>query len=286
MFSFLKKIKVRINFWLDRVLEECDQSMMGAGNFSVNWGRPFFNGFFRLIGDLCLMFRAFPRTSVYRFQGNRWKIIYIGSKEYLVEIPPMFFENEIVQLDLIDRVAIWNIKKKARNFLKEGTDLVICESCRILNYNFSSKIVFTYPNWVNQQLNIPEKLEDFLAGPILEDKRRQINKANRFSTGWYFTQAEEDYKFFHYKMYLPFISTRHEERAMLSNYEDQYKHWLRKGGLIMITEDGEPIAGLICIKTGNEMYAIEAGVLLDKFEKAQYSIFTYIFLGWYTMGAS
>ena len=214
--------------------------------------------------------------SVYRFQGNRWNIIFIGSKEYLVEIPPLFFKNESVQPELIDRVALWKIKKKAHDLLKENADLVICESSGLLHYNFSSKIVFTYPNWVNLQIQIPEKLEDFLAGPVLEDKRRQINKANRFSTGWYYTQAEEDYKFFHYKMYLPFISSRHEERAMLTNYEDQYRNWLRKGGVVMITENEEPIAGLICVKTGNVMYAIEAGIILEKYEKAKYSIFTYL----------
>lgn len=276
MFSFLKKIKVWINFWLDRIIEECDQSMMGTGNFSVNWGRSFCNDVLRLIGDFCILLRSFPRTSAYRFQGDRWSIVYIGSKEYLVEISPLFFENETIQPELIDRVALWEIKKKASDFLKENTDLVICELCRILHFNFSSKIAFTYPDWVNQQVDIPEKLEDFLAGPIRNRRRNEINKANRFSVGWHYTQAEEDYKFFHYKMYLPFISTRHKERALLSNYTDQYKHWLKKGGLIMVTENGEPIAGLICVKSGNVIYAIEAGIMLEKLEEARYSIFTFL----------
>ena len=276
MFSFLKKFKVRVNFWLDRIIEECDQTMMSAGSFSVNRERSFLNNLFRLIGDFCFLIKAFPRLSVYRFTGNRWTIIFIGNDEYLVEISHLFFENETVQPELIGRVATWNINKKTRDYLKENADLVICETCGLFRHKFSSKIVFTYPNWVNQQIDIPEKLEDFLAGPVLEDKRRQINKANRFSTGWYFTQAEEDFKFFHYKMYLPYISTRHEERAMLSKYEDQYKHWLRKGGLVMITENGEPIAGLICVKIGNVMYAIEAGIILEKLEDAKYSIFTYL----------
>ena len=189
----------------------------------------------------------------------------------------MFFNDENIQPELIKRIPIWSLRKTVQTFLSQKTDLVICELCRLFPFKLSSGIVFNFPGWVNQQLKIPEDLDDFLAGPILEDKRRQINKANRYATGWYFTRSENDFNYFHHEMYVPFISARYEERALLASYEDQYNRWFTKGGLVMITEKEEPVAGLICVKAGKVMYAIEAGILPEKLDEAKYSIFTYLF---------
>ena len=277
MFSLLKKIKVRINYWLDRIIEECNLSLMGIAHFPFNSDSFLVRKTTRFIGDLRLFFKSFPRLSIYVFQGSRWKVVYIGSEGYLGEITCMFFGNENIQPGFLLRVPVWRLRKTVQEFLKNDTDLVICELCRLFPLKFDSQIVFKFPEWVNQQLTIPEEFEEFLAGPILEDKRGQINKANKYSVGWYFTQSEEDFKYFHYEMYLPFISSRHRDLALLSDYESQFNRWFKRGGLVMVTENNEPVAGMICVKAGKVMYAIEAGILPSKLEGVKYSIFTYLF---------
>jgi hypothetical protein len=61
-------------------------------------------------------------------------------------------------------------------------------------------------------------------------------------------------------MYCPFVKNRHGEKAQLASLECQMR-WLKLGGLILISLNGQPIAGSLVVNTGKICHGIEQGIL-------------------------
>ena len=274
MIGIHKKIKVKINYWFDRLIDQCNLVLMGVIHFPFK--QPLMQKITRFAGDLCVFIQSFPRLSAYNLQGENWKIIFIGDQSALQEIISLFFPDEKIQAEFYKRVPVWQVGKFKDLWLGESADLVICEESRINPFKVKASVKFSFPEWVDQGLPLPENLDDFLKGSRMRNKREQLLKADKLNTGWYYSQSENDFRFFHYNLYLPYISARHQDRALLSNYSDQYERWFNKGGLIMATENDELLAGFLCIKTGNIVRAIESGVLKEKMDTTQFNIMTYL----------
>ena len=269
-----KKIKVKINSWLDRIIDQCNLILMDVIHFP--FGQTLIKKIARFTGDFCVVVLSFPRLSAYRLRGKKWNIIYIGDQSNLNEILALFFPGEKIQPEIVSRFPVWQVGKYTNQRLKESADLVVFEESRINPFKVKAACKFSFPEWIDLCLPLPENLEGFLGGSKMRNKREQLLKAEKRNTGWYYSQSENDFSFFHYQLYLPYISSRYQNRALLSNYSDQYKRWFSKGGLIMITEDEAPLAGFLCIKTGNTVHAIESGVLKEKTDTTEFNVMTFL----------
>ena len=274
MIDILKKVKVFINYVLDRIIDQCNLILMDV--IHVPFGQSIVKGLARFSGDLCVFFQSFPKSSVYSLKGKYWKIIYIGDTPFINEILALFFPGEKTKPQLIKRVPVWQVGKFVNQCLRESADLVIYEESRIHQCKVKFPVKFSFPEWINQRLSLPESLEGFLSGTKMRNKREQIIRAEKYVTDWYYSQSEKDFKFFHYYLYQPYITSRHKSRALLSSYGDQYERWFKRGGLVMVTENDEPLAGSLCIKIGNIVYAIEMGIEEEKKKVSEYSINTFL----------
>ena len=204
MLNIFKKLKVWINSGLDRLIDQCDLVLMDV--VQVSYGQSIAKRLARISGDLCILIQTFPRLSAYNLQGKYWKIIYIGETHFIKEILALYFPGENIQPKLLERVPIWQIGKFANKFLEESADLVIFEESRINPFKVYTPIRFTFPEWINQCLPLPESFEGFLVGKKMKNKREQITRAEKFNVDWYYSKSDEDFKFFHYDLYQPYIS--------------------------------------------------------------------------------
>ena len=54
---------------------------------------------------------------------------------------------------------------------------------------------------------------------------------------------------------------RHSLLALVTPYQDLWRRWFARGGLIQIIRHNEPVAGLLCYIANGTCFAIESGVL-------------------------
>jgi hypothetical protein len=262
LFRLYRHSKVKLNYLLDRVIDLSDMVLMDAYRLPWPIAQNAAKKMARYIGDISWLVRAFPRLSAYELAGTDWTIIFVGRDRDLLEIRHLFFfsEEEVAQQEL-GRMALWKLSAQTQQWLAEGADLVVCELGRIHPRSPKAAFTFTVPTWIQQILTLPEPLESFLSGRHIKSVRHNLNRAQKACFSWYFSKSKKDFDHFHYNMYLPYIKNRHEERALIASYKDQWQRWFARGGLIVVTQNDTRVGGLLCYVKGDTCFAIEVGVL-------------------------
>jgi hypothetical protein len=259
MNQFYKWAKLRLNYCLDRIIDLCDLVLMDTYHLPWSTGESVAKQIARYVGDISWLLRAFPRLPAYKLIGTDWTIIFVGTEASLKEIRALFFEEARQQV--LGRIALWKLSAQTQQWLAEGTDLVVCELGRIYPNRPKAPITFTVPIWIQQVLTIPEPLESLIAGRKRNHLRHRINRAQKAGFNYRFSQTKADFDLFYFHMYLPFVKSRHGNLALITPYQDQYRRWFTKGGLMLVTHHGKPVAGSSCYIAGNTCYTVEAGIL-------------------------
>ena len=257
MLNFLKKIKVRFNFLLDRGYEFCNDVLRGVYAIPDAWMlllRPL-AAFF---AHLFLLGTHFPRISSYKLSSPDWSILFLGSEQGLKEIAQLFTKGEC-SIEPQERVALWSQARFARNKLQTEADLVIVEHLSFLS-GFKSEIAFTTPQWIDMRLDIPQDLSQLVYGDHCRGIRLRINRGEKAGYKIRVSHAMEDLEFFYNRMYLPFIQYRHQHLSLVSTLE-YFRKALKKGGLLLVTHQDQPLAGTVFEYNAKECSAVEAGVM-------------------------
>lgn len=256
-----RRLKGRINYGLDRVIDACSAFISRFDDLTDNRAGAALREAARLIGDACWLLRDFPRLTAYRLRGAEWTIIFIGSELGVVEARHLFFASQSVDQEEIGRLALWTIPTQVGRWLTDGVNLVIYESSRLRAWRPTARLAFTVPTWVRQSVRLTDPIEAMLSGRRMHGVRGLIGQAERSGYGYRFSRSKDDFDLFYHRMYVPFVKARHGERALVSPYADQFHRWFKRGGLLMITLNDQPVAGLVCFARGETCYAIEGGVL-------------------------
>lgn len=254
------RLKSKVNYLLDRVIDLCNEVLVIA----ERCGQPI-QGILqrtaRAAGDLAWFLRELPRLSAYRLRNEAWCIIFVGERQGCLEIQKMFFKEGEGVVEEIGRYPVMKLAAQADRWLNSGVDLVIAETGRFRPWKASTPYSFVVPLWVTQIMEVPDDPEILLKGNRMRDPRRRIHHAlqNGFET--YHTRSLQDFEHFYHNMYLPFVRTRHGERALISPFKDQRDRWFKKHGLILVARNGQPVAGELVYRARNVCHGIEMGVL-------------------------
>lgn len=254
------RLKSKVNYLLDRVIDLCNEALVIA----ERCGQPI-QGILqrtaRAAGDLAWFLRELPRLSAYRLRNEAWCIIFVGERQGCLEIQEMFFKEGEEVVEEIGRYPVMKLAAQADRWLNSGVDLVIAETGRFRPWKAPTPYSFVVPLWVTQIMEVPDDPEILLKGNRMRDPRRRIHHAlqNGFET--YHTRSLQDFELFYHNMYLPFVRTRHGERALISPFKDQRDRWFKKHGLILVARNGQPVAGELVYRARNVCHGIEMGVL-------------------------
>ncbi len=256
----LRRSKVWLNFALDRVTDQCNSVLMEAYRLPPPFLQGLAQSAARHTGDACWSLRDFPRLSAYRVSGAGWAVVFVGSSHGLSEIRRLLFGVAPVAERPLGRVTVWQIGEQAHQWLADGAALVVCELANRSSWSPSAPITISVPTWVEQVLDLPEPLDKLLAGKRAKSLRGLINRCQGAGLSYRFSESPADFDYFRDHMYLPFVRRRHDDLVLVTPYQDHRKSFAR-GGLILITEDDRPIAGVLCYIAGETCYLIEEGVL-------------------------
>lgn len=270
--GMFKAIKIKFNFWADRIIERCDLLLVDAYSLSNHF--LLIKPIAQWVGDICLLLKDFPRISAYRLTGNEWNIIYVGSEQNLKEMSHLLFLDCYEQINQ-PRVCIWDLKRKTDQWLNQGIDLVILELSRAFPFSRNFPTIFSVPTWIQQVLPLPQSIDMIVCGN--HALRNKLNRAYREHFKAHFSCDKSDFDHFYYQMYLPFISKRHKDRALIASYEDQYKRWFKRGGLMIITHHDQPICGCLCYIGRDTCYSVEEGMSVEEQNPTYHGLNTFMF---------
>ncbi|MEJ2556289.1 MAG: GNAT family N-acetyltransferase [Anaerolineae bacterium] len=204
------------------------------------------------------------RVNVKRLGGSDWSVIYIGEEFSLEELRHVLFPSP-ASVDHLGRIFLWRVPGLVRQFVNDG-EFVVCELNRLVPWRPRAGYVFTATPWVRQILDIARPLDDILAG-MNQNMRRNIRKLEKAGFSYRFTREPADLDLFYHQMYVPYITSRHEARAIVAKYYE-IEYTLDKGGLIMVEYQGQPVSGMGCKVLGDACRADVLGVHKDRFDLA------------------
>lgn len=296
LYRLYRQAKVRLNYLLDRIIDLCDVLLVDAYRLPWPIAQDSAKKIARHVGDISWALRDFPRVSAYKLIGADWTIIFVGRDLGLREICQVFFQEEAHREEL-GRIALWNLSAQTQKWLAEGVDLVICELSRIHPNRPKAPITFTVPTWINQVLTIPEPPESLISGKKFATERHRLNKAKRLGFDYRFSRSKADLRHYHCHMHLPYVKTRHGHLALVSRSEDKWQRWFVGGGLVLVTQQHKPVAGVLCWMANDTCFDIERGVLeadAQLFKQGIETMITWYGINWargqgariYDMGAT
>ncbi len=256
--KFYRILKNSLNYLLDRTIDLTNLVVMDY--YSLPWpkAQALIKRLCVEIGNVSLALKQFPRLSSYQLPGNDWKMIYVGSEDNLRVIQNLFCDLGETP-ELLGRIAIWKLARQSQRWLQEEADLVVLELSPAYRLRKQALLQFQVPAWIQQIFTIPEPPEQLLTEKNGKGLRR-VKKAIRAGYTCRLSHAESDLKFFYQRMYLPHISQRHGNLALLTPYQD-LKRWFDRGGLVQVLKDGSPVAGAIGYISNHTYYSIEGGIL-------------------------
>ena len=261
MRALYRRIKTAINFLLDRAIDGCSSLLLIAKHSRAPIARSIIRRIARRLGDIAWLLRDLPRLPAYRLTGPEWSLVFVGGEHGLLEVRNLIFEGQAASQETLGRVALWRLSAHTERWLAGGVDLIVCEISRAFPWRLKARLAFSIPTWVQQVIAIPTPPEKLLSGKHIHATRSRINRANKNGFGYRFTRSKEEFDRFYHRMYVPFIRGRHGSLAWQTSYDRHLNHWFRRGGLVLVTQNDQPVAGTLCYRAGETYYDVEGGVL-------------------------
>jgi hypothetical protein len=180
----------------------------------------------------------FPRLDMSVVSGEEGKIVYFGSDDSIrlnalgALFPHGFQETRLT------RIALWNLHDAVQHWLEEA-DLVVCHVSHLFPEIAPAPIAFDNPVRVQQIVPLHSSLDELLKGRKI---RKKVNRFFRQDHNAWLSNAQDDFDYFYYQMYLPTAQRRFGEKCIVQPYTLLLSQF-RRGSLLFLSLDGETVGG-------------------------------------------
>lgn len=224
-----------------------------------------FNRYLTWFKDLGWLALTTGRVNIKRFEGSEWSITFIDEdfdhSEH--ELSNILFDSP-PEIKKLKRVFLWQIPKLLPEFLSE-TDLVIANVNRHIQWHPKQvNYFFRTPPWIRMALRVDRPMDEILAD-MGRGRRSSLAKMQQEGFTYEFSRNLADLELFYHKMYVPYISSRHEDRAIIEPFETK-QAMFQRGGLLLTLYQAQPVAGLLGETIGRTYIAGSLGIHEDYFE--------------------
>ncbi len=188
--------------------------------------------------------------------GQTGTLLVAGDDPWVGYLPSRFFVGN-PQRERIGNVLAWELPALL-NRLRPSADLTILRADRLSAQKFLGNDYLSVPEWIGMRLVVPKDLDALVHGnrSIREDMRL----VRRHKLQPLVTEGEERFHEFYDSMYLPFSQARHGEMTYVKSQPD-LRHRLRTGGILWVTRDNRPLAGMLFERIRNTLVLEALGMV-------------------------
>ena len=202
----------------------------------------------------CFILPVSLYTGKEKSSGLPLKVAYLGrdKKIYSYWIERLISEKKLIRRK--KRVFAWNAYK----YLSKNTedhDLAIVEMNSLTRRFARPDVGFTLPRWFEMQLDFERALRKMKKQDIIKTiKKYSITCEKKYSF--------EDLKYFYDRMYIPYISKRYKDSAVIADFRHYLNLFSKKGSqLLFIKKDDEYVAGVLDEIKNSKIRISAAGIL-------------------------
>lgn len=232
--------KTGLNFLLDRLIDWADDMVMRVG--STDQRPTLLERTIHCVGDVASCLRQAPRSDVYHLYESQWSVVCVGSEITKNELCRVLFSDRPQECGP-DRIALWQIPGAMHRWLADA-DLVVLQHGRWQPWKPQARYAFSICPSIRQVLDISPS-RDIVISRMHSERRRHWRKMSRLGFTFDYTRQLDDFEVFYHTMYVPYISARHTNRAVISPY-GIHKLYFDSGGLIFIRYEDQCVAGVLC----------------------------------------
>jgi hypothetical protein len=193
---------------------------------------------------------------LYQYESDTMKIVYAGYSS----IKKNYYVRLLLGSNCHHTFIGRKLFREIPGLINSGNfDIAVSEINR-LNFNYFQNCPgYILPEFAKMRINIDRPMCEIMRHSVSDfsDVRRLIRKYNlTFET----LTDKESFKYFNDKIYLPFISKRHGEEALI---EDLNIIWKSSPSpfLMAIRENGKIVGGSLLRKSGDNLCLLRLGVL-------------------------
>ncbi len=270
-----RNVKVRFNALMDRVIQRCNSILGNEEELGQSFQGTVVLKFAWFIGSLARLLQQLPRAEAYYIIGPAGRVIYVGTEHGADTFQNLYDKSSDAPLQSFGRFKVWNLPSLAKQWLLNDVEMVVCEFSPLFPFCFDTKFVVSSPVLIEQEVFLPEDLDDLYNQPSFRVVRQKLNRARRraqFESC--FTREKNDFDLYYYKMYLPYITQRHGKAAAITPYDGALENFNR-GGLVMIKDGQEPVAGMTVIPKKQTCLGLEAGIFEGNKDLIRKEVYTF-----------
>ncbi len=208
-----------------------------------------------LTGLRSLRFTAFEIAGNARATGGQLRVLFAGSESFRHYLKGLAFEGNVKERHL-GRTTPWQLYGDRRH---GGYDLLIFRSHRVLaDMNFFRGSCFV-PEWLSGEADLEAQ---WRRADTSKSRKRDLRQLEKHRLRYRVTTDPTDLSFFFEEMYVPHIRRAHGPGALLMGYDQMMSRTQRsEGELVLITRDGQPLAGSFIVYDAGKPRLFSEGVL-------------------------
>ena len=193
---------------------------------------------------------------VYLYQFDSKKIIYAGyshiKKNYFTRV----LLGNTSRAAFLGRYWFSNIPDLIYSL---KADMIFSEISRVTLNHFQNCSGYMLPVWATTRINIERPIDEICHRKV-SDFSNVMRRIRKYKLTYEISTDEETYNYFIDRIYMPYITQRYEEEAVI---EDSSVIWKSSPPpfLMAVREDGKIVGGSLIRKSGDNYYLMRLGLL-------------------------
>jgi len=189
--------------------------------------------------------------------GEKLNALIFGGDMAAAYVSSVIFSGDPKSTDL-GKSLLWRIRSKVR-IINPNPDLIFTETDRFYAALLKRLKFALIPKWVLFHLDISKPLPELMKtikNRSLDNNLRRM-RAQQYTCE--ITQDQERFDLFYNHMYVPYATKRYGTASWVLGYH-HLKRVLKKGQLLLVTQDDVPLAGALLIERENHLFSHSLGV--------------------------
>lgn len=184
------------------------------------------------------------------------KLIYLGWNDQVISYFLSFFFTDYSTLPSGKKILPWNLKEYVDEQQRNGALILVEMSNRSVRRHLKNVSGFVLPRWLKMYIDVDFSLSQ---NKRINDILRLIKK---HSLGYEISDKVEDFDFFYYRMYSPYVLGRHGGSAVVENYKPMREDFSNYRSLLyFITREGSRVACIYERYYDNTPYIYALGII-------------------------